>query len=134
MKELATFRNLPGIAAVKLGGSICDYFARMKGVDEAEWFDDLEQGGRVLMDCRHRQFLIGARLFLRYRKYSVSVMISKPPARVTVAFCPLMKLPPINNSHDFEEQRPCWKAGASRIGSVRSQSVKGSAAMVILFL
>ena len=32
-------------------------------------------------------------------------MVPKPFARVTVTFCPLMKLPPIKDSHDFEEQR-----------------------------
>lgn len=32
-------------------------------------------------------------------------IVPKPFARVTVTFCPLMKLPPIQNSHDFEEQR-----------------------------
>ena len=32
-------------------------------------------------------------------------MVPKPFARVTVTFCPLMKLPPIKDNHDFEKQR-----------------------------
>jgi lysophospholipid acyltransferase (LPLAT)-like uncharacterized protein len=202
------FKKLRRIAAVKLGGNIFYYLVRMysatfrlKVEKEAEWLNYLEQGGRVLICCWHQQFFIGVKLFVRYRKYSASVMISKsldgdiasriaeaagvfpvrgsssrnggpalremisrlrrgrlaihvpdgprgpagivkggviaiasgadaaiapgyvtadrawymkswdkfmvpkPFARVTVSFCPLMKLPPIKDSHDFEEQR-----------------------------
>jgi lysophospholipid acyltransferase (LPLAT)-like uncharacterized protein len=202
------FKKLRKIAAVKLGGSLVYYLVRMysatfrlKVENEAEWIRYLEQGGKVLLCCWHQQFFIGVRLFVRYRKYSASVMISKstdgdiasriaeaadvfpvrgsssrnagpalkamitrlssgqlavhlldgprgpagvvkrgvisiasgadaaivpsyitvdrawymkswdkyivpkPFARVTVTFCPLMKLPPIKDNHDFEEQR-----------------------------
>lgn len=202
------FKKLRKIATIRLGGSMIYYLARiysltfrLKVINDAEWINYLEQGGRVLICCWHQQFFIGVRLFLRYRKYSTSVMISKstdgniasrvaeaadvfpvrgsssrsggralkemisrlhrgrlavhlldgprgpagvvkggviaiasgadaaiapgfvvadrawymkswdkymvpkPFARVTVSFCPLMKLPPIKDNHDFEEQR-----------------------------
>lgn len=202
------FKKLRKIATVKLGGSVIYYLAvlyaatfRVKVENEAEWIDHLKKGGKVLLCCWHQQFFIGVRLIIRYRKYSVSVMISKstdgdiasrvaesagafpvrgsssrdggaalkemifrlkpgrlalhlldgprgpagivkagaiaiasgadaaivpahvaadrvwymkswdkymvpkPFARVTVTFCPLMKLPPLKDSHDFETQR-----------------------------
>ncbi|PKN19848.1 MAG: hypothetical protein CVU71_05635 [Deltaproteobacteria bacterium HGW-Deltaproteobacteria-6] len=78
------FKKLRRLAAVKFGGSIFYYFVRMyaatfrlKLENEAEWRAYLEQGGKVLICCWHQQFFIGVRLFLRYRKYSPSVMISK---------------------------------------------------------
>ncbi len=83
-KEQDMFKKLRRIAAVKLGGSFVYYLARLysatfrlKVINEAEWIDYLEKGGRVLICCWHQQFFIGVRLFLRYRKYSASVMISK---------------------------------------------------------
>lgn len=202
------FKKLRRIATIKLGGNILYYLVRiysatfrMKVENEAEWIKYLEQGGRVLICCWHQQFFIGVKLFVRYRKYSASIMISKstdgdiasriaeaadvfpvrgsssrnggpalkemiarlnrgclaihvldgprgpagivkggaiaiasgadaaiapgfvtadrawyarswdkymvpkPFARVTVTFCPLMKLKPIKDDHDFEEQR-----------------------------
>ncbi len=202
------FKKLRKVATVRLGGSIIYYLAliysmtfRLKVINDAEWINHLEQGGRVLVGCWHQQFFVGLRLFLRYRKYPTCVMISKstdgdivarvaeaarvfpvrgsssrnggpalkemiarlkqgciaghlldgprgpagevkagaialasgadaaispvyvtadrawyagswdkymvpkPFARVTVTFCPLMKLPPIKDNHDFEEQR-----------------------------
>ncbi len=78
------FKKLRRIATIKLGGSIIYHLARiysmtfrLKVVNEAEWLDYLEKGGRVLVCCWHQQFFIGVRLFLRYRKYPTSVMISK---------------------------------------------------------
>ena len=78
------FKKLRRIAAVKFGGSILYYLVRlysatirMKVTNEAEWINYLEQGGRVLICCWHQQFFIGVKLFVRYRKYSASVMISK---------------------------------------------------------
>jgi len=202
------FKKLRRIATIKLGGSLVYYLAliysmtfRLKVVNDAEWINFLEQGGRVLICCWHQQFFIGVRVFRRYRKYSASVMISKstdgdiasrvaeaadvfpvrgsssrnggpalkemiarlnqgrlavhlldgprgpagvvkagaiaiasgadaaivpgfvaadrawymgswdrymipkPFARVTVTFCPLLKMPPIKDDHIFEEQR-----------------------------
>lgn len=202
------FKKLRRIATIRLGGNIFYYLVRMysatfrmKVENEAEWIKYLEQGGRVLICCWHQQFFIGVKLFVRYRKYSASIMISKstdgdiasriaeaadvfpvrgsssrnggpalkemiarlnrgclaihvldgprgpagivkggaiaiasgadaaiapgfvtadrawyarswdkymvpkPFARVTVTFCPLMKLKPIKDDHDFEEQR-----------------------------
>lgn len=40
-----------------------------------------------------------------YAKSWDKYMIPKPFARVTVTFCPLIKLPPVKDSHDFETQR-----------------------------
>jgi len=202
------FKKLRKIATTKLVGSIIYYLVRLysmtfrfKVVNDAEWISYLEQGGRVLVCCWHQQFFMGLRLFLRYRKYPASVIVSrstdgdiaarvveaakafpvrgsssrgggpalkgmiarlkqsrlaghmldgpqgpagvvkagaiaiasganaaiapayvvadrawylgswdkfmvpKPFARVTVIFCPLMKLPPTKDDHDFEEQR-----------------------------
>lgn len=79
------FKKLRKMATVKLGGSIIYYLVlmysmtfRLKVVNEPQWLDYLEKGGRVLLCCWHQQFFIGVRLILRYRRqYSVSVMISK---------------------------------------------------------
>jgi hypothetical protein len=78
------FKKLRRIATVKWGGSLIYCLARIYSmtfrlnvVNDSEWLEYLEKGGKVLVCCWHQQFFIGVRLFLRYRKYPVSVMISK---------------------------------------------------------
>ena len=78
------FKKLRRIAAVKLGGSLLYYFARiytatfrLKIENDSEWIEYLEKGGRVLLCCWHQQFFVGVRVFARYKKYETSVMISK---------------------------------------------------------
>jgi lysophospholipid acyltransferase (LPLAT)-like uncharacterized protein len=84
MKEFEMFKKLRRIATAKFAGLIIYYLTRlysatfrMKVENESEWLNYLEQGGRVLICCWHQQFFVGVRLFVRYRKYSVSVMVSK---------------------------------------------------------
>jgi len=78
------FKKLRKIATVKLAGSIIYYLAalysmtfRVKVINDREWIDHAEKGGRVLLCCWHQQFFIAIRLIPRYRKYKISVMISK---------------------------------------------------------
>ena len=78
------FKKLRKIATVKLVGSLVYYLAliysmtfRVKVINDREWIDYVEKGGRVLLCCWHQQFFIAVRLISRYRKYNVSVMISK---------------------------------------------------------
>ncbi len=78
------FKKLRKIATVKMGGSLLYYVAllyamtfRLKIVNEEEWRNYVDQGGRVLLGCWHQQFFIGVRLFRRYRKYKTLVMISR---------------------------------------------------------
>ncbi|HLZ18934.1 MAG TPA: lysophospholipid acyltransferase family protein [Smithellaceae bacterium] len=78
------FKKLRKIATVKLVGSLVYYLAliysmtfRVKVINDHEWIDYVEKGGRVLLCCWHQQFFIAVRLISRYRKYNVSVMISK---------------------------------------------------------
>lgn len=78
------FKKLRRVATVKLGGSLIYYLAllysmtfRLKVVNDAEWRNYVEQGGKILLGCWHQQFFIGVRLFRRYRKYPTCVMISK---------------------------------------------------------
>jgi lysophospholipid acyltransferase (LPLAT)-like uncharacterized protein len=84
MREFDMFKKLRRIATVRLGGSMIYYLAliysmtfRLKVINDVEWINHLEQGGRVLICCWHQQFFVGLRLFLRYRKYPTCVMISK---------------------------------------------------------
>lgn len=78
------FKKLRKIATVKLVGSMVYYLAliysmtfRVKVINDLEWINYVEKGGRVLLCCWHQQFFIAVRLISRYRKYNVSVMISK---------------------------------------------------------
>ena len=78
------FKKLRRIATVKMGGSLIYYLIRiysaslrLKVINEEEWIDYLERGGRALLCCWHQQFFIGMRLFSRYKKYTAYVMISK---------------------------------------------------------
>lgn len=78
------FKKLRRVATVKLGGSLVYYLAlvysmsfRFKVVNESEWRDYVDKGGRVLLCCWHQQFFIGLRLFRRYVKYKALVMISR---------------------------------------------------------
>jgi len=78
------FKKLRKMATVRLGGNLLYYLSlfysltfRLKVINEAEWIDYIEKGGKVLICCWHQQFFIGVRLFRRYQKYSTSVMISR---------------------------------------------------------
>ena len=78
------FKKLRMMATVKAGGSLVYYLAllysmsfRLTVVNESQWRDYVDQGGRVLLCCWHQQFFIGVRLFRRYVKYKALVMISR---------------------------------------------------------
>jgi lysophospholipid acyltransferase (LPLAT)-like uncharacterized protein len=78
------FKKLRKIAKTKPAGAViywiaCLYCAtlRLKIENENEWFDYLEQGGRVLICGWHQQFFIGIRVFNKYRKYQPALMSSK---------------------------------------------------------
>ncbi len=78
------FKKLRKVAAVKIGGSLLYYLAwlytltfRLHVVNDAEWINHIEKGGKVLIGCWHQQFFVGVRVFRRYRKYRALVMISR---------------------------------------------------------
>ncbi|HUN55626.1 MAG TPA: lysophospholipid acyltransferase family protein [Smithella sp.] len=50
---------------------------RLKIENENEWFDYLQQGGRVLLCGWHQHFFVGVRYFKKYRKYQPALMSSK---------------------------------------------------------
>ncbi|MFZ1979751.1 MAG: lysophospholipid acyltransferase family protein [Smithella sp.] len=78
------FKKLRKIARTKSAGAVIYCIARLycatlrlKIENENEWFDYLEQGGRVLICGWHQQFFIGIRVFNKYRKYQPALMSSK---------------------------------------------------------
>ena len=78
------FKKLRKIAGTKSAGAVIYCIARLycamlrlKIENENEWFDYLEQGGRVLICGWHQQFFIGIRVFNKYRKYQPALMSSK---------------------------------------------------------
>ncbi len=78
------FKKIRKIATTKMFGRLIYGLAliysmtfRVKVVNESQWMDYLEKGGRVLLCCWHQQFFIGVRLIRRYWAYSMTVMISK---------------------------------------------------------
>jgi hypothetical protein len=50
---------------------------RLKIENEDAWLDDLKKGGRVLLCAWHQQIFIAVKIYRRYRKHPVCVMISK---------------------------------------------------------
>jgi len=78
------FKELRKIAKTKPAGIIIYgiirlYCAtlRIKIENEEEWFNYLEQGGKVLLCGWHQQFFAGIRFAKRYRKYRPALMSSK---------------------------------------------------------
>ena len=78
------FKKLRKIAKTRLAGLILYgiislYCAtlRIKIENEEEWFNYLEQGGKVLLCSWHQQFFAGIRLIKKYRKYRPAIMSSK---------------------------------------------------------
>ena len=78
------FKKLRRIAKTRFAGIIihgiirlyCATF-RLKVENEAQWFDYLEQGGKVLLCGWHQQFFAGIRYFEKYKKYQPAIMSSK---------------------------------------------------------
>ena len=50
---------------------------KVKVVNENEWIEHLENGGKVLICAWHQQFFSAIRHFKKYEKYNPSLMISK---------------------------------------------------------
>ncbi|MGP8152869.1 MAG: lysophospholipid acyltransferase family protein [Smithella sp.] len=78
------FKKLRKIARTRLVGAVIYWIVRiysatlrLKIENENEWFDYLEQGGRILLCGWHQQFFVGIRLFKKYRKYQPALMSSK---------------------------------------------------------
>ena len=78
------FKKMRRIAKTRFAGIIihgiirlyCATF-RLKVENEAQWFDYLEQGGKVLLCGWHQQFFAGIRYFEKYKKYQPAIMSSK---------------------------------------------------------
>lgn len=78
------FKKLRELAKTKFAGALlywavwlyCATF-RLKIENEAEWFNYLEEGGRILICVWHQQFFVGVRVFKRYKKYSPALMSSR---------------------------------------------------------
>jgi lysophospholipid acyltransferase (LPLAT)-like uncharacterized protein len=78
------FKKLRNLATTKLVGkllywivrSYCATF-RLTVVNENQWLNYLEQGGRVLLCAWHQQFFSVIRHVKKYEKYHPSLMISK---------------------------------------------------------
>jgi len=78
------FKKLRNIAKTRFAGAIIYWIARLycetfrlKIENETEWFNYLEQGGRVLLCGWHQQFFTGILLFKKYKKYRPSLMSSR---------------------------------------------------------
>jgi hypothetical protein len=78
------FKKLRKFAKTRFAGALlywivrlyCSTF-RLKIENEAEWFNYLEEGGRILICCWHQQFFVGVRVFNKYRKYRPPLMSSR---------------------------------------------------------
>jgi lysophospholipid acyltransferase (LPLAT)-like uncharacterized protein len=78
------FKKLRQLARTKLAGTVL-YWAirlyavmfRVKIINESNWLDYLEQGGKVLICLWHQHLFIAVWLLPRYKKYQPSIMISK---------------------------------------------------------
>jgi lysophospholipid acyltransferase (LPLAT)-like uncharacterized protein len=78
------FKKLRKIAKTRPAGAVIYWIVRLycatlrlKLENENEWFNYLEQGGKVLLCGWHQQFFIGIRFFRKYRKYKPALMSSK---------------------------------------------------------
>ena len=78
------FKKLRNFAKTRFAGTLLYWIVRLycatfrlKIENEAEWFNYLEEGGRIIICAWHQQFFIGVRVFKRYKKYSPALMISR---------------------------------------------------------
>jgi len=78
------FKELRKIAKTKPAGIILYGIIRLYCVtlrlkieNEEEWFNYLEQDGKVLLCAWHQQFFVGIRFIKEYRKYRPALMSSK---------------------------------------------------------
>jgi lysophospholipid acyltransferase (LPLAT)-like uncharacterized protein len=78
------FKKLRNIAKTRPAGAVIYWIVRLycltlrlKIENEDEWFNYLEQGGRVLICGWHQQFFAGVSCFGKYRKYEPALMSSK---------------------------------------------------------
>jgi lysophospholipid acyltransferase (LPLAT)-like uncharacterized protein len=82
--EEKMFKKLRELARTKPAGAVLYWIVRLycatlrfRIENESEWFNYLEQGGRVLLCGWHQQFFVGIRFVRRYRKYEPALMSSK---------------------------------------------------------
>jgi len=78
------FKKLRKIATSRLAGAIIFRILRLycktlrlKLVNEDQWLEYLQNGGRVLICAWHQQFFAGIKCFDKYRNFNPSLMISK---------------------------------------------------------
>jgi len=78
------FKKIRNIAKTRFGVAVIYWIARLYCAtfrltveNETEWFNYLEQGGKVLLCGWHQQFFTGIRVFKRYKQYQPGLMSSK---------------------------------------------------------